>query len=167
MQIRHCEPKDAGSICDIYNYYVKNTLITFEDVSVSTGDMQSRIEMATPLYPWLVCEVDGELVGYAYGSKWKERSAYKHTVETTIYVKHGLAGKGYGKTLYAALFEELSKKNFHVILGCIALPNETSVKLHECFGFEKVGHFKEVGYKFNQWIDVGYWLKATPRGDEC
>jgi phosphinothricin acetyltransferase len=103
--------------------------------------------------------VDEVIVGYAYASKWKERSAYKNTAEVTAYLKHGLSGQGYGKALYTTLLEALKALDCHVVLGCIALPNQASVGLHEYFGFSKVAHFTEVGRKFNQWIDVGYWQK--------
>lgn len=159
MLIRPCEAKDVPSICDIYNHYVHHTIITFEETPVSIADMASRVETYTMHYPWLVCEVNGSVVGYAYGSKWKERSAYKHTVEVTIYLKDGLSGKGYGKALYSELLDKLKALDCHVALGCLAIPNEASAALHEYFGFKKVAHFNEVGRKFNQWIDVGYWQK--------
>lgn len=159
MKIRNCEEKDIQHICDIYNYYIKKTVITFEEIPLEVTEMKSRIEAYTKLYPWYVCEVNDEIVGYAYATKWKERSAYKNTLEATVYVKNGLAGKGYGKALYSALLETLNTVDCHVILGCIALPNEASAGLHEYFGFKKVAHFAEVGRKFGRWIDVGYWQK--------
>lgn len=159
MLIRPYEPKDAEKICGIYNYYISNTVITFEETPLTTSTMASRIAAYTQEYPWLVCEVDGEVVGYAYATKWKERAAYKNTVEVTIYLANGLARKGYGKALYAALLDKLKQLNCHVALGCIALPNESSEQLHEFFGFKKVAHFSEVGRKFGEWLDVGYWQK--------
>lgn len=160
MNVRKCEEKDIPHICDIYNYYIKNTVITFEETPLDLAEMQNRIMAYTKLYPWYVCEIDGEVVGYAYATKWKERTAYKNTVEVTVYVKQGLEGKSYGKALYSALLQELNTLNCHVILGCIALPNKASAGLHEYFGFEKVAHFSEVGRKFDRWIDVGYWQKV-------
>lgn len=160
MLIRACEIKDIPAICDIYNYYINHTIITFEETPVAIAEMASRVEIYTMQYPWLVCEVDGGVVGYAYGSKWKERIAYKHTVEVTIYLKNGFSGKGYGKALYSVLLDKLKLQGCHVVLGCLAIPNEASVGLHEYFGFKKVAHFNEVGCKFNQWIDVGYWQKS-------
>jgi len=157
--IRACELKDIPQICEIYNYYISNTVITFEETPLTVAEMSARIESYTKLYPWLVCEVEGSVVGYAYASKWKERSAYKKTAEATVYLKNGLSGKGYGKALYSALLDALKALDCHVVLGCIALPNEASVGLHESFGFNKVAHFTEVGRKFSQWVDVGYWQK--------
>jgi phosphinothricin acetyltransferase len=161
VDIRPCEQKDIEKICEIYNYYVSNTVITFEENPLAISEMSQRVETYSKLYPWLVCEAEGQLVGYAYASKWKERSAYKNTAEVAIYLKHGLSRKGYGKALYAALLQSLSKLNCHVILGCVALPNESSEKLHEHFGFAKVAHFSQVGHKFGQWVDVGYWQKVN------
>lgn len=160
MIIRACEVKDVPAICDIYNHYILHTIITFEETPVAIAEMAARVEMYTMHYPWLVCEVNGEVVGYAYGSKWKERSAYKHTVEVTVYLKDGTSGQGYGKALYSELLEKLKDQGCHVVLGCIAIPNEASAGLHEYFGFEKVAHFAQVGRKFNQWIDVGFWQKT-------
>ncbi|MFO1370744.1 MAG: N-acetyltransferase family protein [Marinagarivorans sp.] len=120
MNIRPCESKDMEQICEIYNYYINHTVITFEEEPLNSSETSKRIEAYTKLYPWLVCEVDGELIGYAYASKWKERSAYKNTAEVTIYLKHGLSRKGYGKELYASLLQSLKELQCHVILGCIA-----------------------------------------------
>ena len=149
-----------AAICDIYNHYIANTVITFEETPLQVAQMSQRIAAYTERYPWLVCEDDGVIVGYAYASKWKERAAYRHTAESTVYVRAGCAGRGYGKALYAALLEALPHHGCHVVLGCIALPNPESVGLHERLGFEKVAHFTEVGRKFDQWLDVGYWRKA-------
>lgn len=159
MKIRNCTEKDVSQICEIYNYYIKNTVITFEEIPLEVAEMQSRITAYMKLYPWYVCEDNDEVVGYAYATKWKERTAYKNTVEITVYIKHGLQGKGYGKALYSTLIEALDKLGCHVILACIALPNGASAGLHEYFDFKKVAHFSEVGRKFDRWIDVGYWQR--------
>lgn len=159
MIIRPYESKDASKICEIYNYYIANTVITFEENQLSLNHMSARIEAYTKLYPWLVCEVNGVIVGYAYATKWKERAAYKNSVEVTVYLDYTKNGKGYGKALYSVLLESLRNMGCHVVLGGIALPNEASVGLHEYFGFKKVAHFSEVGFKLGHWVDVGYWQK--------
>jgi len=92
-----------------------------------------------------------------HASKWKGRCAYRFSVEATVYLKTGKLGKGIGTKLYTALLNDLRKRNIHAVIGGIALPNKESQYLHEKFGFKKVAHFTEVGYKFNKWIDVGYW----------
>lgn len=159
MIIRAYGTKDAVKICEIYNYYIANTVITFEENPLSPFDMSARIEAYTKLYPWLVCEVNGVVVGYAYATKWKERAAYKNSVEITVYLDHTQSANGYGKALYSKLLESLQNMDCHVVLGGIALPNEASVGLHEYFGFKKVAHFEEVGFKLGRWVDVGYWQK--------
>jgi phosphinothricin acetyltransferase len=171
MKIRACEKKDIASICDIYNYYIEHTIITFEEVPLSCEDMTHRIESYMQKFPWLVGEVDDKVIGYAYGAKWQVWSAYKNSVEVTIYLRHGEAGNGHGQRLYKALIQALSG-HCHTLIAGIALPNEGSIKLHEKFGFKKVAHFKEVGQKFGHWIDVGYWQKImnhvnNPDGMTC
>ena len=155
--IRHATTADAESICDIYNYYVLNTIVTFEEEPVTVQDMQGRIETTTEKYPWLVYEEGNQVMGYAYAALWKSRCSYRHSLESTIYLRIGQERKGIGKALYGALFEKLSGNEVHAVIGGISLPNEGSVALHEKFGFEKVAQFREVGYKYNRWIDFGYW----------
>lgn len=159
--IRPVRREDSKSICEIYNYYVVNTNISFEEQPISEGEMERRIVEKTKKYPWLVYVEEGEIVGYSYVGNWKERSAYRHTVEDTIYVKTDRQGKGIGQKLFEDLLEAVGKdKEIHAIIAVIALPNEKSVAIHERNGFEKVAHFEEVGYKNDTWIDVGYWEKV-------
>ncbi len=155
--IRNVNLKDAKAIADIYNYYIENTIITFEENKVSVDEMALRIKSHRPDLPWIVYEEDGSIYGYAYASEWKSRCAYKYSVESTIYLDHTKSGKGLGTKLYRELLNLAMKSDIHAIIGGIALPNKASIKLHEKLGFEKVGQFKEVGYKFEKWIDVGYW----------
>ena len=112
--------------------------------------------MSAPL-PWLVAEQTDQVIGYAYASKWKERCAYRYSVESTVYLDPSFTGQGIGTKLYEALLAILQRNSIHIVIGGIALPNPASVALHERLGFNKVAHFKEVGYKFNRWVDVGYW----------
>ncbi len=155
--IRKVKLEDAKQICDIYNHYVVNTVISFEEEAVSEEELGRRISSVTRSYQWIVCSVAGQIKGYAYASSWKERSAYRHTAEVAIYVEKGELGKGLGTKLLERLLEELRAMDTHVAMAVIALPNEKSVGLHEKFGFRKVAHFTEVGYKKGSWIDVGYW----------
>jgi L-amino acid N-acyltransferase YncA len=110
---------------------------------------------------WYVFALDGEVVGYAYASPWRTRCAYRLSVESTVYVSVEHPRKGIGAQLYRALLDDLRARGIHVIIGGIAQPNAASVALHERLGFEKVAHFKQVGRKFAQWIDVGYWELLT------
>ncbi len=119
--------------------------------------MQHSIAMASENYPWFVFEINGELAGYAYASPWKSRCSYRFSAETTIYLSSDRHRKGIGFELYSHLLEALKKTPCHSLIAAIALPNKASIALHEKLAFEKVGHFKEVGWKFGKWIDVGYW----------
>ncbi|WP_428234710.1 arsinothricin resistance N-acetyltransferase ArsN1 family B [Gracilimonas sp.] len=160
MMIRPVQPKDIPYINNIYNYYIRATTVTFEEEEVSAEDITTRInKIESAELPWLVAEHEGLIVGYAYATKWKERSAYRHSVEISVYVDHNRQGNGWGTKLYQALFTELQKKDIHLAIGGITLPNDASIALHEKFGMEKVAHFKEIGFKFGQWLDVGYWQK--------
>jgi L-amino acid N-acyltransferase YncA len=155
--IRLATADDAAAIAAIYNHYVTTTTITFEEQAVEAGAMARRIEEVGAWLPWYVFERDGMVVGYAYATPWRARSAYRFSVESTVYVAQGYARRGVGSRLYKALIDELRARGIQVVLGGIAQPNPASVSLHEGMGFEKVAHFKRVGRKFEQWIDVGYW----------
>ncbi len=156
--IREVNKEDAGDIARIYNPYILNSVITFEEIPVTEEIITGRIEAEISAgYPYLVLEAAQKVAGYAYAGVWRTRAAYRQTVESTVYLEQGLTGKGYGTLLYRALIEELRKKDFHVVLGGITLPNPASVALHEKMGFKKVAHFTEVGYKFKRWLDVGFW----------
>jgi phosphinothricin acetyltransferase len=104
-----------------------------------------------------VAEHHGNIKGYAYATKWKERSAYRYSVEISVYVDRERQGQGWGTKLYQALFTQLQKLDIHLAIGGITLPNDASIALHEKFGMIKVAHFQEIGFKFEQWLDVGYW----------
>ena len=155
--IRPVVLSDAPEIIGIYNYYVNGTAISFEEQPVSINEMENRIREITAKYPWLVAEEDEGILGFAYANKYRERSAYRYTAEITIYLKNGETGKGLGTQLMSRLIDETRICGFHALISGITLPNERSVAIHEKFGFEKIAHFKEVGFKFNQWLDVGYW----------
>lgn len=158
--IRQATTADAAAIAAIYNHYVLNTSVTFEEEAVSTELMAERItQVNADGLPWLVLEQNGELLGYAYATKWRVRSAYRFSVESTVYVKDGVTAKGLGSQLYQQLLTDLKALGLHLVIGGITLPNEKSIALHEKFGFEQCGHFQQVGFKFEQWRDVGYWQK--------
>ena len=156
--LRDAMPGDAPAIAAIYNVHVRGTTATFEIDEVDAGAMQRRIaDVQERGLPWLVADVDGSVVGYAYAGPWKPRAAYARTVETSIYLDANACGRGLGRRLYAALLERLRAHGVHVAIGGISLPNPVSVGLHEALGFHHVGVFREVGHKFGDWIDVGYW----------
>lgn len=158
--IRDALESDSKAISEIYNHYICHTVVSFEEHEIDQAEISNRVNsvLSAGLW-WLVAEEAGRVIGYAYAyaSRWKERSAYLKTVEVSVYLHPDYSGKGYGTSLYKELFTRLRDEGFHVAIGGIALPNPSSVKLHEKFGMEKVAHFREVGYKFGQWVDVGYW----------
>lgn len=157
-EIRDARASDAGTLATIYNHYIEHTVVTFEETPISAADMEQRLaECRAAQLPWLVIEDGGDMAGYAYASKWKGRCAYRYSVEVTVYLSPRRTGQGLGKQLYGNLFARLRSSGYHVAMGGIALPNDASIALHESFGMKKVAHFSEVGYKFDRWIDVGYW----------
>lgn len=158
--IRSATLDDAAQIAEIYNHYVLTSTITFEEEPVSADQMAQRIaEIQATSLPWLVAMRDHRVTGFAYAHKWKVRAAYRYSTEVTVYVRSGLGNSGTGSRLYAQLFVALKAIGAHAVIGGVALPNEASVRLHQKFGFEKVAHFKEVGFKFDRWIDVTYWQR--------
>lgn len=158
--IRAATMQDAEGVVDIYNYYVTNTVVTFEEEPLSASDFTQRIQdVQSTSFPWLVAEHNGDILGYAYAVPWKNRSAYRFSAEVTIYLHPAHGGRGIGSRLYETLFAILQDRGLHTLMGGIALPNDASVALHEKFGFQKIAHFSEVGFKFDRWIDVGYWQR--------
>ena len=157
MNIRKVESADAAQIAEIYNYYILKTHHTFETEALSADEMRERIGETSEEYPFLVAESDGAIQGYVYAAQFKLRQAYKHSVEASIYVRIQAKQKGIGSELYEEFLEELKETDVHALMAGISLPNEASVKFHEKLGYEKVAHFKEVGYKLGRWVDVGFW----------
>ncbi len=156
--VRAATPGDCDAMADIYNHYVRDTVITFEEEPISAEELRNRLsEVQSGGLPWLVAMEGDAVSGYAYAGKWKGRCAYRYTVEISIYLRNDQTGKGIGTRLYAALCAVLRAKQLHVVIGGIALPNAASVALHESLGMTKVAHFPEVGFKLGRWVDVGYW----------
>ena len=158
--IRDVTYRDAQSIANIYNFYIENTVTTFEEVALQSKDFISRINKSNvDSLPWLVAELDGEVIGYAYATKWKERTAYRFSVEITVYLKPALKAKGWGTRLYTNLLKKLKSnpKKIHAVIAGISLPNAASIALHEKIGMQQVAEFKEIGFKLNRWVDTGYW----------
>ena len=163
IAIRPVTVEDAAAICAIYNPYVAGTTISFEEEPVPAAEMALRIaDVLAAGLPWLVAEDGGQLVGYAYATRWRARSAYRTSVESTVYVDGAAAGRGTGTLLYRALLDELRTREVRMVIGGVAQPNERSVALHERLGFRKVAHFSEVGRKFGRWVDVAYWELRLP-----
>ena len=154
--IREAKSKDAKAIASIYNHYILNSAISFEEKPINENIIIERINSNEKNKWWIYASAD-ELLGYAYSTKWKSRSAYRYTVESSIYLKPNNFRNGIGTALYTKLLESLKKEGFRRVLAGISLPNDSSVLFHENFGFKKVGQLESVGYKFKKWIDIGYW----------
>jgi len=158
--VRLATVADAEAVVRIYNHYISNTIVTFEEEPLAAAEMAQRIEhVLGATMPWLVAERGSQVVGYAYASTWEPRRGYRFSTEITVYLDPTQTGGGIGSKLYERLFAILKEQGLHVVIGGIALPNAASVALHEKFGLEKVAHFRDVGTKFGQWIDVGYWQR--------
>jgi L-amino acid N-acyltransferase YncA len=160
MIIRKAIGTDSESIAEIYNYYVSNTVVSFETLPVSRENMAKRITEKLTKYDWIVGEVDKKIVGYAYYGAFKERAAYDKTIESTIYLDKKHLGKGYGRRLYQLLIESAVGHGFCEMIGIIALPNQGSTQLHAKMGFTEAGVLKNVGYKYDRFIDIGLWQKS-------
>ncbi len=150
------------AICDIYNYFVRETAITFDldEVSLENRLKWFRQFSANGRYRLFVAEAKSELTGFAYSSQYRAKAAYNTTVETTIYTRPGFARRGMGRALYDTLFEVLDDEDVRLAIAVISEPNAASDSLHKCFGFEKVGVLREVGYKFDRFHSTGYWQKT-------
>jgi L-amino acid N-acyltransferase YncA len=163
--IRDALPEDAAAIAEIYRPIVEKTVISFELDAPDAAEMQLRMQRVTRRYPWLVAVDSAVVLGYAYGSRHRERAAYASSLDVSVYVDCAVRGRGVGSTLYAALFDLLEQAGtFHRAFAGVALPNDASVALHKKHGFELVGIYREVGRKFGRWIDVAWWQREL-RGD--
>ena len=162
MKIRQAKQEDSEAILAVYAPYVKETTITFETQVPSLEDFQNRMAAIMEKFPYLVAEADGQILGYAYAHTYYARDAYDWTLELSIYVdRHGRQA-GIGQALYDVLEEKLSKQNVVNLLACISLPNAPSIRFHQKRGFEQIGHFKKVGFKFGQWRDI-VWMQKRLR----
>lgn len=159
--IRPATTTDSDAIARIYNHYIEHTVVTFEETPVPPTVMAERMrDVEKAGWPWVVTEQHGAIIGFAYAAAWRVRSAYRYSVESTIYLDHAHLTRGTGTALYEHLLGLLAQRGVHVVIGGISLPNEASVALHEKLGYRKVAHFPEVGFKFERWIDVGYWQRS-------
>jgi phosphinothricin acetyltransferase len=163
MKLRAATPDDAAAIADIYAPFVTGSAVSFETEPPGAEAMRARIEAGGGLYPWLVGEEDGTLLGYAYAARFRERPAYRFTVETSVYLRADAAGRGLGRGLYEPLLAMLEGQGFSQAIAAITLPNAASVRLHERLGFERAGTYRQVGWKFETWHDVGLWQKPLAR----
>ncbi len=165
--IRLARPTDAEGILNIYTPYITNTSFTFESEVPSLRDFSKRIESYLVHWPWLVCEIDGVIAGYAYGSKYRERIGYQWCVECSVYIHDEFQRRGIAKKMYSALFEILKSQGYRNVYAVINLPNERSVQLHESCGFTWFANYEKVGFKLGKWKTVGWWqLTINDYSDE-
>jgi len=159
--IRLAQAEDAAALAAIYAPYVTDTRISFEEVPPEPEEMARRIEGSTPgLYPWFVAENEGKVCGFASSSPFRQRPAYRWTVETGIYLSADACGQGIGPNLLSRLLDTLLRQGFVAAIGAITLPNAPSVILHDRLGFAQVGTYRRVGFKMGEWLDVGLWEKS-------
>ena len=158
--IRPAAAGDAQACAAIYRPIVETTTISFEESAPDAAEFERRIAEITRAYPWLVAQTPAGVAGYAYASRHRERSAYRYSVDVCVYVAERARRQGIAASLYGALFASLSERGFHRAFAGIALPNEASLRVHERFGFEPVGVYKEAGWKFGKWLDV-YWCQKA------
>lgn len=165
--IRDATETDAEAVQQIYAPYVTNTAISFEMVPPTADEMLARMRLATARLPWIVLEDAGQVVGYAYATQFRAREAYQNTAETTVYVSQAHSRKGVGLRLMTELLSRLRDGGFHRVIAGVTLPNPGSVGLHERLGYWHVGVFSQVGRKFDQWHDVGFWELSFEDGSSA
>jgi phosphinothricin acetyltransferase len=157
--IRLARESDGDALAAIYRPVVAATPASFELVPPDGAEMARRIRDTLPAYPWLVCEVDGRVAGYAYGMRHRARPAYRWSAEVSVYIDAAHRRGGIGRGLYTSLFAILGAQGYCTAFAGITLPNPGSVALHEALGFEPIGVFRRIGHKFGQWHDVGWWQR--------
>jgi phosphinothricin acetyltransferase len=162
LTIRPATEDDAPAVVSIYAPYVEETAISFEDTPPAPVEMAARIARCRTRWQWLVAEVDGAVVGYAYGSQHRERAAYRWSVEVSAYVERRHHRQGVGRALYEVLLPDLADKGFCTAFAGMTVPNEASARLHAAMGFSPIGTFRAIGWKFGRWHDVA-WCQRTLR----
>ena len=160
IEIRLVGDADLDAIVGIYRPVVESTTISFETSAPDREEIARRVADTLLTYPWLVCDVDGRVAGYAYATRHRVRGAYRWSVDTSVYIDETYRRRGVGRGLYESLFAILAAQGYVNAFAGIALPNPASVALHEAMGFEKVGVYRHVGYKLGRWCDVGWWQRG-------
>ena len=155
--IRKIEEKDIPVILDWYNWYISNSIATFETEEISLEGFKQRVAFITEKYPWVILEEHDKPVGYAYYSDFNHRQAYACTVDLAIYLDPNACHHGYGKTLMKEMIDIARKSGYKNIISLVTVGNIASEKLHERFGFMKKATFEDIGYKHNQWLAVSYY----------
>ncbi|WP_018610028.1 GNAT family N-acetyltransferase [Uliginosibacterium gangwonense] len=160
MKIRQASLEDAARICEIYNPFILDTTVTYELEAVSVEAMRERILAKQRKHDWLVAEDESGVLGYGYYGRFRERAAYDHVVESSIYLAPQARGKGLGTLLYNAIIHRAHEQGYREMIGVVALPNPASAALHESLGFAAVGTLVRSGFKFGRYLDTGIWQKS-------
>lgn len=168
VAVRPARTEDAAAIAAIYAPYVQGGTVSFETDAPDARAMAKRMAASGGLYPWIVAtpgkgdgaEDDAGVLAYAYATQFRDRPAYRWTVETSLYVAGGVQGQGIGRLLYEALIDTLRAQGFTQAIAVVSLPNDQSIKTHEAVGFRRAGVYREIGFKLGRWIDVGFWQCA-------
>ena len=157
IRIRAATPADLEKMLSIYELSVRNSPASFEIDPPSLNSFEQRFKDISSKYPWIVCEIHGEVVGYSYASPHRERAAYQWSVESSVYLSSSNSKKGIGRALYSHLFQSLKEQGICNVFAGITIPNEASIRLHESLNFNYIGTYRNVGFKLNKWWDVGWW----------
>ena len=159
VTIRRAVASDAAAIAAIYAPYVADSRATFEEVAPGIAEVETRIAGSGIVYPWLVADEHGVVIGYASSGYFRQRSAYRWAVETGVYVAPEAQRRGVARALMVALVEALTEAGFVTAIASISLPNAASAALHEALGYVLAGTIKAPGYKLGEWVDIGYWQR--------
>lgn len=154
LLIRDATSDDAAACAAIYGHYVESSVATFELAPPAVDEMAARIAGCSTSHAWLVAELDGRVVGFAYGTRFAERAAYRWAAEVSVYLDPEVRRGGVGTALYDVLLPRLAERGFLVLTARIAQPNDASAALHARYGFERVGLLRRIGYKLDRWVDV-------------
>ncbi len=164
--VRDASELDAAAVAAVYAPYVTDTAITFEADPPSPAAMAERIAAAQHAHAWLVLEDEGRVVGYAYGSRFEPRAAYRWACEVSVYVEKGRRRTGSGRVLYDALLRRLADRGYRIAVAGMTLPNDASVGLHHAMGFEPVGTYRRIGFKHGSWHDVAWTQRTLAQGED-
>ncbi len=165
-RIRDAVPADAGPCAAIYAPFVAGSVVSLEESPPDSSEMARRIESVQRTHAWLVLEVDGRVVGYAYGAPFRSRYAFRWTAEVSVYLAPQARGNGSGRALYEALFDVLAARGYRRVVACVVEPNPASTALHRVLGFGLVGTFRDVGYKGGAWQDLTFVERAIGPDDD-
>lgn len=165
--LRDATSADAPVCAAIYTPYVTETTITFEEEPPDVAEIARRITAAQDAHVWIVAEIDGRVVGYAYGRPYKERSAYRYACEISVYLAMDERGRGVGTALFRELFRRLAALGYRVVTSCVTQPNAASERVHDRLGFDRVGTFERIGFKHDAWRDITWFCKRIGEDDEA